>query len=74
MDANDASYMYNTLVIDENAKNEAILREKKRKENLQIDPFLKAFLSKKSHPNMNSTASNQSTKLSRNHFSGRNSS
>ena len=39
-----------------------------------MDPFLKAFLSKKSMSNANNTASNESTKLSRNHFSQRNSS
>ena len=45
-----------------------------RLENIKMDPFLKAFLSKKSMSNANNTASNESTKLSRNHFSQRNSS
>jgi|TARA_B110000285_G_C15095104_1_gene601486 hypothetical protein len=49
------------------------MREKQRLENLKIDPWMKAFLSKKS---VGATSnSNNSTKMSRNNmFSNRNSS
>ena len=47
MDVNDLKFDYKTLIIDENEVIEKQMKEKKRKDNIRLDPFMKEFLSRK---------------------------
>ena len=51
LDVNDLKFDYRTLIIDENAVIDKQQKEKQRKENIMLDPFMKEFLSRKGSTN-----------------------
>lgn len=48
---NDFKFDYRTLIIDENTVIDRQQKEKQRKENILLDPFMKEFLSRKGSTN-----------------------
>ena len=55
LDVNDLKFDYRTLIIDENAVIDKQQKEKQRKENIMLDPFMKEFLSRKGSTNTTAT-------------------